>query len=159
MIKIDLGNSKAETKAALVANGSEKVFETSESLIFGKLNIPDFSATRLQVKFENDLSSDLVMTINTELDRLTISHFLELKDRFDDVYGKGILYKSFEYPYFDGDGHEVNAIKVNKGVYKCSWPVTTGAGRSLVMEIVQDGTIRVHYSTSEYKLPKKKGKR
>lgn len=71
------------------------------------------------------------------------SDFKKLEKSLQEKYGKPTLQrKSFERPYYDGDGYEMTAIKVDKCHYYTRF--TTEAGE-LTLLILKSGQLGLYY--------------
>lgn len=72
------------------------------------------------------------------------SDFLKIEDMYTEKYGNTKKQrKSFDAPYYDGDGYEMSAILNNKCDYWSYWEVKNG---NILEAITSDGVIMIIYS-------------
>jgi hypothetical protein len=72
--------------------------------------------------------------------------FDQLKETIDNKYGIGESYRSFDSPYKDGDGFEMQAISVGKGSISSYW---TFKNATLSLEISESLGIELCYQESK----------
>ena len=70
--------------------------------------------------------------------------FREVKELCTSKYGKPTLSReSFSSPYYDGDGYEMTAVKVDKCNYVAQWKVENG---EVTVLISKSGSIAIYYT-------------
>ncbi|RKR84903.1 hypothetical protein BDD43_5156 [Mucilaginibacter gracilis] len=73
-----------------------------------------------------------------------ISTFDAMVSELSDVYGNPKIVKNFQEPYKEGDGYEVQAIKLGKASYYAQW--TTNNGNTIFVQISSKGRISLFYT-------------
>lgn len=78
--------------------------------------------------------------------------YIYYKDIFTEKYGKSAFYELFSYPYDEGDGFEMTALRVDKCTYMSFWYDVFD--NSMMIEVKPDGAagyIQISYENSDFK--------
>ncbi len=70
------------------------------------------------------------------------SEYNSFKDSYNDKYGKGRSYEYFSDPYYEGDGYELQALRLEKCTYITFYETQEG---NIMLKIGDDKAVQVHY--------------
>lgn len=74
------------------------------------------------------------------------SHFNDLVAMLQEKYGKGDVIRKFDYPYEEGDGYELSAIRLDKCDYFAKFELKNGSINVMVTSgVFFDYEIRIYY--------------
>lgn len=70
------------------------------------------------------------------------SEYNSFKESYNSKYGKGRSYEYFSDPYYEGDGYELQALRLEKCKYATFYETTEG---KIMLKIGDDKAVQVHY--------------
>lgn len=70
------------------------------------------------------------------------SEYKSFKESYNNKYGKGRSYEYFSDPYYEGDGYELQALRLEKCTYMTFYETAEG---NIMLEISDDKSVAVHY--------------
>jgi len=70
------------------------------------------------------------------------SEYKSFKESYNNKYGKGRSYEYFSDPYYDGDGYELQALRLEKCTYMTIYETAEG---NIMLIIGDDKSVAVHY--------------
>ena len=70
------------------------------------------------------------------------SEYLTFKESYTSKYGKPSSYEYFRDPYDEGDGYEMQAVRLEKCTYRSFFKLSMG---DVCLEISDDECVQVHY--------------
>jgi hypothetical protein len=146
-IGLSFGMSVAQVKAAMAKKGAilDAKYSKKDRLIFNNVKVGPKTTDFIKLLFVDDKLFDVTMYYN-EIQGNLQKGFDQLKETLENKYGSGEYYRNFDSPYKDGDGYEMQAIKLGKGYISSYW---TFKNASISLEIDETLAIKLGYQDSE----------
>jgi len=146
-IGLSFGMSIIQVKAVMAKKGAtpDVKYSKNDRLIFNKVKAGPKTTEFIKMLFVDDKLFDISMHFN-EIEGNLQRGFDQLKEPLDSKYGPGELFRSFDYPYKDGDGYEMQAIRLGKGSISSYW---TFKNATISLEISETLDIELGYQDTE----------
>lgn len=143
---IIFGASPAEVKTSVAAKGGKFSADDSKSdeFVFTDALFTQRTTTFIETRFINDKFYQAIVAFPETTDTQLIPSFNTIITELENVYGPATITKDFEQPYHDGDGYEVQAIKLGKATYIAKWK--TNNGNTISIQINKAGNISLFYT-------------
>lgn len=74
------------------------------------------------------------------------STYKSYKESLTIKYGEGNSYEFFKSPYYEGDGYEMSAVKLEKCIYSTAFETKEG---DIIVEISKEANVRIFYEDNE----------
>lgn len=147
---IKFGTSKVEGKKIMASKGLK--LDTSRSskdiLIYYDVKFGGRDAVAVGLKYDKNRFYDAKVFYRTPLDAKTLELYENVKaDINTKYYTTNLDDKSFKYPYSEGDGHEITAIKLGLAHISALWQFERSDGEKnlIVLEIKENLMIFINY--------------
>jgi hypothetical protein len=148
---IPFGVSPASVKKALSARAGAKFDQknsTKDVLIYDDVTVGGRKTSFVKFQFYKDQFYAAIAYYRPTLEARTIELYDQIKSDINSKYyvsDKDI--KSFDYPYEDGDGHEITALRVGKATIVSGWvfPQKDGKENSIYLRITDDLFVKLSY--------------
>jgi hypothetical protein len=142
-IGLSFGMSPAQVKVVMAKKKSIPDLKLSKKdrLIFNKVKVGPKTTNFIMMLFVDGKLFDVMMFYD-ELEANLQERFDVLKETLDNKYGSGEYYRNFESPYHDGDGYEMQAIRLGKGSISSYW---TFKNATISLEITESLDIKLVY--------------
>ncbi len=96
---------------------------------------------------ENEIVWKVVVDFNEKNTWYSLkSAYKSYKESLTSKYGKGESYEYFKSPYYDGDGYEMSAVKLEKCFYSTIFEIKEG---DIIVEICKGANVRISYEDNE----------
>jgi hypothetical protein len=120
---IKFGSGKDQVLAAMKLRGSILDIKESSNNIQQYKNVK--LATRqvdlFYVRFVDNKAFEADLLFLAPLEAQTIEFYDKIVEDISNVYGTGQAFKTFKYPYTEGDGYELTAIKTGNADFHTYW--------------------------------------
>ncbi len=153
-IGLSFGMSIAQVKSVMAKKGAipDIKYSKRDKLIFNKVKVGPKMSEFIILLFVDDKLFDVTI-FYYELEGKLQEGFDQIKETIDNKYGVGASYRKFDSPYNDGDGFEMQAIRLGKGSISSYWnfknaTIYLGINESLNIELgYQDAILSEIYFT------------
>lgn len=148
---IKFGTSIAEGKKIMASKGLK--LDTSGSskdiLIYQNVKFGGRDAVAVGLKYDKNRFYEAMVGYRTPLDAKTVELYENVKaDINAKYYTSNEDYKSFKYPYSEGDGYEITAIKLGLANISAFWQFERSDGEKnwIQLEIKENLVIFINYT-------------
>jgi hypothetical protein len=146
-IGLTFGMYKEKAKAIMFNKKGKLDVKRSvvDKLIYGNVKVGGKMTDFIVLLFVDNKLFD-VSIYYFDLDARQQENYDKLKETIDNKYGFSETYRTFKSPYTDGDGYEMQAIKVGKGSITTYWSLKNGI---ISLEILVTMNICVGYQDTK----------
>lgn len=146
-IGLTFGMSKEKAKLIMLNKKAKLDVKRSlvDKLIYGNVKVGGKMTDFIVLLFVDNKLFD-VSIYYFDLEARQQENYDKLKETIDSKYGFSETYRTFKSPYKDGDGYEMQAIKVGKGSITTYWSLKNGI---ISLEILETMNICVGYQETK----------
>jgi hypothetical protein len=133
-IGLTFGMSTEKAKAFMLRKNVklDTKYSKKDKLFYNNVKVGSKTADFITLLFVDNKLFDVTIYYDVTNGRIQETYDL-LKETIDNKYAYVAPYRNFDKPYFDGDGYEMQAIKLGKGSISTYWGLKNGT-ISLVIE-------------------------
>jgi hypothetical protein len=134
-LNLKFGMSFAEVKKAMIAKGFEVQTESPKMIMFKDVTIGNMKSAVAVFKFINNKLYQVNFGFFPPAEKMAQKIYDDLQEIIETKYGKGDYYRNFTGAYDDGDGFEMQAVRLGEGSIKSFWlEFADDSGISLAIE-------------------------
>lgn len=148
---IKFGSSPDEAKKLVISKGGkfEAPASKPDQLGFTGVVFTGRQTESLLLNFIDGKFYESSLKFPIADDAQVISLFNTIQKELDDVYGHSDINASYEYPYKEGDGETVQAIKFGHATIFAKW--TSSNGNTIQLQINKDLSFNLFYTDATLK--------
>lgn len=120
LLGIPFGSSVEKVKQVMTNKGAKRDLK-SKQLLFTNVKFGAYSDCLVIFSFVNNKLYQGIISLPSGSEGSTIDRYDLAVSELSKKYGEGESYKSFKYPYEEGDGHELTAIQLEKAEFTTYW--------------------------------------
>jgi hypothetical protein len=132
---LTFGSNKATVKKIMASKGAILMSDKADIIAYTDFPIGTLKAYILFCKFVNDKLYEIVANFDPVLEAKTQERYDEICEIISSKYGKGDSRRLFTGTYTDGDGFEMQAIRLGNADIATFW-VNFKNGSGIIVEIV-----------------------
>ena len=144
-IGLSFGSSKDQVREVILRKGGKLDLQNSKRdvLFFDNVTI----GLRKSVFVRGDFVDNKLYQVDayfSTLEAQTQSLFDAIKSDLEGKYGIGSCYRNFKGSYYDGDGFEMQAVKLGNATISCFW-LSFKDNSAITVEITTNLSVRLRY--------------